>query len=248
MSRIQTYKSFIKENNKVDSKLGIKKIEELIPTGKDLKYLSNKITHLFGYNKIKFLGNGQYGIAFKVIGEDKVIKLTTDKEEARIAEKLRSKNTKYITNYYDIRQIQFDGIDDKINLWAIVLDKVNPIPKDYFITYNAYLIYLHVALNIEGDVYNWKFDLDNTNYYIDKVKNWFKRDNLIFDEDFCLQMLYDMNNILFELHKYLNINSIHDVDLHAGNVGLRNNKLILFDVSLTRNNLEFKLKRKKFTI
>lgn len=75
--------------------------------------------------KLSYLGSGSYGSAFSLA--DKVLKISTDKNEANNIEYLRKKNFRGIVTYYDIRKINLylnDELYQDKKLYAIIMDRV----------------------------------------------------------------------------------------------------------------------------
>jgi len=79
-------------------------------------------------DSLSYLGSGSFGSAFTL--DDKVLKITTDKNEVDNIEFLRKKDFAGIVSYYDIRKINLyinDELYDNKDLYAIIMDKVEPL-------------------------------------------------------------------------------------------------------------------------
>lgn len=87
-----------------------------------LKLVMEKIKNRMGLTEeIKYINSGSWGMAFKI--GDKVIKLTSNREEVSVAKKLVGKEIPNVVNYYQILYIEEYGI------WAILMDLVNMLSK-----------------------------------------------------------------------------------------------------------------------
>ena len=87
-----------------------------------LKLVMEKIKNRMGLTEeIKYINSGSWGMAFKI--GDKVIKLTSNREEVSVTKKLVGKKIPNVVNYYQILYIEEYGI------WAILMDLVNMLSK-----------------------------------------------------------------------------------------------------------------------
>jgi hypothetical protein len=175
-----------------------------------------KIAEKLGYKSTRFIGSGLKGVAYEVEG-DKVLKITTDYNEAYNANILRTKPvTKHIINYYDVRFLKGFGY------YSIVMDKVNPIDKKYSETYTCtYRTFLNKGLT------NSEALMDISNYL----------DNYVYENDdeflkFYVEVLQPQRlSILKEFSKY----QIPSIEAHEGNVGFDdNNNFMFFDIGVGR--------------
>lgn len=81
-----------------------------------------------------FIGSGDYGSVF-LLKSGKVLKITSDRSEIRVIVRLVKKFTKYLINFYDVRELVDDYRSLKIKkggynitgIYAIIMDKVEPI-------------------------------------------------------------------------------------------------------------------------
>lgn len=96
-----------------------------------LKIIKDVVDFYYDEKDIKFIGRGAYGSVYETSDKSKVLKLTTDAKEVKRAEKFRKINTKCVVDYYDIRQIKIfrDGEEMNMKLWAMILEKVEPLNK-----------------------------------------------------------------------------------------------------------------------
>lgn len=253
--RIAKYNNFIKERYKIlpsrynndwaEIPGGLTELKEIL-SEYTLDDVIKKVANSFGYSKskIEYLGAGSYGVAFEVVGLNKVIKLTTDGSEAKNAEKLSKINTKHLVNYYDVRNIEFTDLQHlssrRINIekvYAIVLDKVNPVNSDY----HEYISVLTSKIYSETNLSNLF-----SNQTIEMIAT---EDDL--DIDTLKYIATDINHIVKEMVKVFKIKSVSQLDLHEENIGLDNEgHLVYFDITdLTLFDMNgFKGKRKPINL
>lgn len=195
-------------------------------------YLIVKIADMYGLNdKIQYLDSGFFGDAYKV--GDKVIKITTDKEEYLNANKLRTKPiTKYIINYYDAREIE--NSNEKKQLYALLMDFVEtPIKNekwgifDIIGFYNENFKYTkeYKEIFIDSNTFNKKLD----EYDKDLLEFIEKSHYLILMSmpiEEVKSFLRDINNMRLECKKL----NIPLADLNSGNIGKKDGHLVYFDV------------------
>lgn len=87
-----------------------------------LKVIIEKICKEMGLvDKVRYLNAGSYGMAFKV--GSKVIKLTSNRSEAKMAKDLIGKKIPNVINYYKIKWVR------KYEIWAILMDLVDTPTK-----------------------------------------------------------------------------------------------------------------------
>ena len=161
-------------------------------------------------NKVKYLDSGMFGMAF-IVGGDKIIKLTSSSDEALNVKKLIGKNIPHVVNYYDIVYIK------KYGIYAILMDRAKNLSE------------------IERDVVDYVSD----GYGIPGIKHLFKR----FEErtgscavsKSIIKKIYDD---CVEMKKSLKKSKVSIQDLHAGNVGYLNDKMVHFDIMGHDNNTD----------
>lgn len=179
------------------------------------------------------LGMGSSGIAFSTSKNNIVFKLTTDKKEYNVSKKLNNKKNIHLNNYYDSFKIikrellkkeiiNFkENLFNTYNLYGILIEKVDnlnePIIKKIIdkmsrvLTYNSdwgeYLEDKNFVTYNRLKFYNIEPNIQN----LKKFKWTFNQLNKIFNE--------------------LEYNDIEKVDINSGNIGIKNNKLILYDIS-----------------
>lgn len=98
------------------------KFKELKSPVKTLKNVMKELRDEMGLEEnIEYLDSGMWGMAFKV--GNKVIKLTSNREEVKVAKSLIGKKIPYIVNYYKVVPVKGYGI------WAILMDLIKPLSK-----------------------------------------------------------------------------------------------------------------------
>jgi len=189
-----------------------------VDTSVDLKVIAKKIANELGYSRIRYISSGSYGDCWKVTtGEDtKVLKITTDMQEAKFAEKLRKINhIDHIVDYYDVRRIKSDKFK-RYDVYSIIMEYVKPLEKhpDYYLidaiiifqqeSRKDYIDYKYIISKLE----EFGYDIDDkANFYINQLK----------------ETLLSLEKIGIPPSK---------VDLHSGNFGYKNdNTLVFFDIS-----------------
>jgi hypothetical protein len=73
--------------------------------------------------KIKYLDSGQFGMAF-VTDDNKIIKLTSSKNEADQVKTLIGKNVDHVVRYYDVVYMK------KYGVYAILMDRAEKLSRD----------------------------------------------------------------------------------------------------------------------
>ena len=167
-------------------------------------------------SKIKFLSSGKYGNAYKV-GNDKVLKITTDKTEANTISNIiySNINNKSIVKYYSINQYKLNNQ----YVYIIVMDYLTPI-MDYIKqkTDKDYYDFLNLLLDI---IYEKWMNISKSDF-IDSIEDYYSIDKL---PKFSKELIDKIWKIYSDL-KYLE----KCPDLHIGNLGInKNNDILLFD-------------------
>lgn len=197
--------------------------EEILNEGikRDMSdYIAQKIAEKRGYNQINYIGSGMFGSAYD-IGDNKILKITSDHTEANENIKLRGKPLKYIAKPYEVSKIKLKNKDD---MFFIVLEKLTTKPD---------IFKKHV--NKLDDFFVNEFGDDFYDIIVDYVYyGWNKKYNTIEFRKFMennpetSKYFYDLINIADELKKY----GIRSLDfLSPNNLGYKNNgNLAFFDV------------------
>lgn len=178
--------------------------------------LAKRIAEDYGFDpeELVYLGSGSYGDAFKI--GDKVLKITSDREEYMNANKLRRKPvTKYLVNYYDARQI-----DDEGWYYALLMDYVEPIKPDKIGIIRSAIV-----------TFEYNFDKDYKSRE-DAKKHIEKNVNIPEDFKNKREEYIDIILQIYDIHKEGNKNNISVVDLHPGNIGVKDNHYVYYDIGI----------------
>lgn len=183
-----------------------------------------KISEKMGMDEpISYLGQGTFGLAYSC--GNKVIKITTDRDEANLANILRKMPiTTYFVNYYDCRPLSYSKYK-KYDLFVNVLDKVFELPKEIkdVVLYDLddnYTTFIELL-----DLY-----LESQKLGVSKLKEVLSNDN----NQYALQTTKNLLKIFKsfpEIYKeYQTIKSKVMLDIHPGNLGISNDgNLQIFD-------------------
>ena len=89
--------------------------------------LAKTICKQLGYDEPEYLGKGGYGVAFS-IGDDVVLKFTSDEEEAQNAFFLLNKEPENLIEYYDVYKIMSDEILNTI--YVLIMEYLLPLTDE----------------------------------------------------------------------------------------------------------------------
>src|SRR5690554_3587005 len=194
----------------------------------------NKIKKELNVNILKYLKSGEYGDAYN-IGNNKVLKLTTDKSEALESQKIKGKINKHLADIYNVYEVNYTIAGDNKKIYVILLEFLD-VDKDRFTDYikniNEYFRDKTdtIILDIIDD-YHFNRNVYN-NEYKEHVQEFLKLGN---EES---RFLEDFLNIIDEL-KTNNMNTADYVNM--GNLGYKKNgKLGYFDLGYGDENGEIK--------
>lgn len=154
---------------------------------------------------IDYISSGSFGDAFEVDdrGIRKVLKITTDREEAKTSKLLRGKDLPGIIKVYDVFRVRSENLK-RFENYVIIMDKVNPLNK-------RTLSSLDRAIDKITDdesfiIPNAVDDLPES-----KIKTELKK------------IIDSLKSIGLKEDK---------VDIHSGNIGMNKDGLVLFDLSV----------------
>ena len=190
-----------------------------------------KVMQKFNIQNYKHIGEcGEFGCAFD-IGNNKVLKITTDQSEAIESNKLKGKTLNNISNIYSVFKINYNGKD----YYIIQCEKLNTQPDKFKQYYNQ--------LN---DVFRKNIDIPAVDVLVDYYQEDLQAYNNEFKDD--IDNFLDKNsdygkfyqgllNIIDELRKY----SIQSSDyINYKNLGYKpNGNLGFFDVGFGDTNEKF---------
>lgn len=159
-----------------------------------------KLVKRFKLNsKVKYLNSGAFGMAFDV-GDDKVIKLTSNRGEAIIAKGMLGKNIPHCVNYYDVVFIK------KYGVYAILMDRAEMFEKKA-----KEVVEVLTNLNIgQCNLKRVKRDLGHTTLSDNEVS----------------KVIADY----VKMYKSLTKSKVSLDDLHSDNMGYLKSKMVHFDM------------------
>lgn len=182
------------------------------------------------FDEVKFLSSGAYGNAYQI--GDKVLKLTTDKQEAKsVYDILKYEQNESIVRYYDISRYK---LNNRL-IYVILMDKVTPLDK-----------YMSRIKNIDFGTLDEYID-DVTDLMMDEWNNMkTKKDFLkLIDEDkgwdvptsrFMKKITDDLWDLYVNLRHFIKTTP----DVHSLNLGYTDDgRLVLFDVAELTNVRKF---------
>jgi hypothetical protein len=164
-------------------------------------------------NKVKFLSSGSYGNAYSF--DNKVLKVTTDKREAKMASDLIKNANISVVKYYNVFRYQSKGL----MLWVIIMDRVEVLND--FIDKMKYDQGYKSLVDLATDIifYNWG-SLEKEEY-INGIEEEY---NL--DKPFSKKLVTQIWNC------YFNLKDLPKLDFHNYNLGYNSDgELVLFDAT-----------------
>lgn len=198
----------------------------------------DKVADKIGTKVIKKLGRGSFGIAY-LTKDNKVLKVTTDHNEAKNILILKDKKLKHFLNYYDIFSLSLDGKD---------FEEMKPQDLKFKYSYPKVKVYF-IVMDYIKTVDGWKeimWDLlsrDFFNKYVEP-ENFMKwvRDKIRYSDDYGVTEEYYKDNVIPYFEDMINNQrdemidegrklGITFKDAHGGNLGERKDgTLVYFDV------------------
>ena len=197
-----------------------------------------EIAEELGEELESFLGSGAFGYAFKT-KSGKVLKITSDRNEANIAYKLAKKKNwiKCLVNYYNVGKISPSKMmnyrDINTYEWYILMDYTEPLTKD---EENAVHCYIS-TMQYQQDFYKNILDKEEVMKHIDFIfdpESWDTKRALADGRDpqKIKQIAIDIYPKILKIAKELKKHNIPETDFHGGNVGWDKDheNLILYDL------------------
>jgi hypothetical protein len=173
--------------------------------------LKDIITTLNKKYSLKYIKRGSQGLAFKI--NNKVLKITKDKEEAKIAQYIISNQSKYFNKIYSVKKIMNSNYYLIISKFVTVLNK-----KEQDISFK-FLIDTNINhqefINQFKDKSKVKFIIESINKIISEL---IKYDLMSYNIDLHSKNLgYDKDIIVFfdisDSNFYKSINNIPEINL-----------------------------------
>jgi predicted metal-dependent HD superfamily phosphohydrolase len=214
---VKTFDELIKKGNEILNKpMIVENLNESNSRQEKFTTFANKVAEKMGIDSINYLDSGFFGSAFD-IGENKILKITTDKSEALNAKKIKGKDTHFIAKVYDVRGFKFEGVE----YYFIILEKVQ---TDFE--------YLN---GIIENLISW-FDENNDEDFIDfitgsKFENLKEIEVDLYNDN---KQLYNYFTNFVELKKELIKYNITSSDFINGtNLGFRGKRIVAFDLGIS---------------
>lgn len=174
--------------------------------------IAPRIARHLGEKYKSVLGKGSYGVAFE-LDSGRVMKITTNTQEALQAQKQRNKSFKHIVSAYDVRAIEHNSNEDRYDgLYVITMDRVHALND--------------MQQSIWNEFYSDLFDLS----FIDD--DVIRREMLAYsdgEESKFIDLIIDQrNSIVAELKKA----QVDMLEAHEENVGISDAGVIkIFDTA-----------------
>lgn len=187
------------------------------------------ITKEFGLNPdiVEKLSAGYHGIAYKV--GDKVIKITDDVAEYKNALKLKNKPvTKYLINYYDARRI------DKYDyIFIILMDYVKPLWDDKKDDTEQIDAFIYEDVRELYDLVRYsglRYSENRLPTQSELKQQLYKSEYRCEKYDLTKEEYFRRLMQVHEIHKEGKKLGITLVDMHIGNIGMKDDHYVYFDI------------------
>jgi hypothetical protein len=156
---------------------------------------------------VKYISSGSFGDAFEIKqnGIDRVLKITTDREEAKIANTLKGKDLPGIVKFHDVKRIKSKDLK-RFENYLIIMDKVDPISNKRTLSQIKSII----SKIVDDDLFIIPDEIKNIPN--SKIKS-------------------ELETIIDSLRKIGIREEVSDIQVQNLGIG-KNNELILFDLSI----------------
>lgn len=122
---------------------------------------AKKVAYRLGCKRPKFLGNGTFGVYYK-LDDTKGLKITYDKNEAIFADKIMNRECDFIAKCYEVYEVDIKDSPFREKIYAIVTEILDPLFESEVDVYDEFIYDI---------VYNeHKFD-----YNLDEFKEIFSQ-------------------------------------------------------------------------
>jgi len=236
--KIYNYKNFILEYKHRDDPSSV--IEDF----SDL-YI-DRISKKFNTSIVKKLGMGAFGIAY-LTKNNKVLKVTTDQNEAKNVLALKNKKFKHFLNYYDVFSLTLDGKSfpninpmdmfgsyDNSSIYFILMDYVKPLTnykKDLWRKFGA------SVLVKPGEFFDDYIEDGEFLEYVGKQMDYTIKNSTKFSEKDKKRVLSYFENIIDQRDSFLDETEEIGTNLsevHPGNLGeKRDGTIVYFDIGFS---------------
>lgn len=163
--------------------------------------------------EMKFISSGSNGNAYSL--GDKVLKITTDKREAKMAWDLIKNDNKSIVKYYSVWRYKSKGM-----FWIIIMDKLeelNEFINNHLKNKQGYIDLSNLATDI---IFN-KWGNLTKELYLKEIE-----DEYVLDTPFSKKLISQIWDC------YFNLKEMPKLDFHTYNLGYNKERvLVLFDIT-----------------
>jgi hypothetical protein len=170
-----------------------------------------KICEFLGLNisNIKYIKSGKFGDAYQV--DDLVLKITNDVREAKTAWGLITNNNKSIVNYRGVWRYE--------EFYVILMDKVETLIDHINKNFRYKDQFIYFCDDICDILYD-KWGIKDFNEFNNEViSRW------TLNTKFSKKFVKDIWSC------YLNLIDFKRLDIHIGNIGISDDRIVLFDIS-----------------
>lgn len=190
-----------------------------------VSYLLNKMKAF----DAKYINSGGYGDAYEHNG--KVIKFTTDFQEAKLAQKFSRHKFKHIANIEKV--VRYQESPDKW-IYIITLEKLNPLSEGeikifrlYEKSMGAYGHYIHDSKSKES--FEQVINNIKAPQYAEFFDTWVVRD-VYLTEKSIINMYHQIKELKDEVSKVMGASEVEKylTDFHPGNIGKKSDGSIAF--------------------
>lgn len=172
--------------------------------------LKKRFKKYVNVDTIKYLRDGSFGMAFSA--DDKVIKITTNENEGRVAKSFVGKKLKGCVNYYDVVKIE------KYHIIAILMDRAKNLTK-----------YEEKIIDAISDNRSYDHSDDSG---IKFLLEYLYGEGITISEKVASKYIKQYGALLNTLEDQ----GIPDDDLYSGNIGWLKGKLVHFDIMGSTSN------------
>jgi hypothetical protein len=182
---------------------------------------------------LKPLATGTHGTAFAA--GDKVLKITNDEKEAKIAAALIDKDLKNVVKFYSV--IHFKDTE----YYAILQEKLDPMPEAEANKINKLLVMTGLPIWIKRAGGDWAKVKELTKAYaLSQIKKKFPENHASPEaKEYAKELIGAWNALvnqygIRDMFNTLNELGIEFHDYHAGNLMLRGEDIVLIDLGMSK--------------
>jgi len=187
-----------------------------------------RVSKKLGYKLIKKLTNGMFGVAY-LLDKKKVLKFTTDQSEYLNSKSLIGKDLEHFPTFYYAKEL---GLKNSIkSISDSLLEKVYIILMDYIPKVDIKEI---ECFDDGGLEFIGEFLEEEDNIIIQKNSEIEEEMKTFFEDNMkCFHILKKYIPQLRSFRKELMENDIDLLDFHTGNMGIKDGKIIYYDLGVS---------------